>query len=96
MLLKPATEASVAGTGTTVLESRILGGVLITADGTNNAVVTLRKDNSAGRIIYQITTKSPLFTTGPISIRDSNVTSQTIYYDVSGTGASAMLYEWVE
>ena len=93
MLLKPInTDGALAGTGTLTLENRILGGVLITADGTNNATVIVRKDNSSGDQIFDLVTKSPIFITGPIS----NKGSQTIYYDVSGTGAAAQFFEWVE
>ena len=92
MLLKAiGNDGAVSGTGTLVCESRIIGGVLITADGTNNATVVLRKDNSAGKQVFDLVTKSPIFPTGPISLE-----SQTLYYDVSGTGAAAQFYEWVE
>jgi hypothetical protein len=97
MLLKPVTNGAVAGTGTALLESRILGGVLISTDGTNAAVVTVQKDNSSGRQIFSISTKSPIFIAGPIANRDTdNSTSQVAYYSVTGTGAAAQFFEWVE
>lgn len=97
MLLKPATNGAVTGTGTAPLESRILGGVLISTDGTNAAVVTVQKDNASGRQIFSISTKTPIFISGPIANRDTdNSTSQVAYYSVTGTGASAQLYEWAE
>ena len=95
MLLKPATDGSITGTGTFVLESTILGGVLITADGTNAATVIVRYVNSSGKQIFKLVTKSPIFITGPLSNRDGGNTSQTAYYDVSGTGGAAQFYEWV-
>jgi hypothetical protein len=85
-------DGSLTGTGTLTCESRIMGGVLITADGTNNATVIARRLNSAGKIVFKIVTKSPLFTTGPIGLEDT----QALYYDVSGTGAAAQFFEWVE
>jgi len=92
MLLKAiGNEGALTGTGTLTCESRIMGGVLITADGTNNATVIVRKDNSSGKQIFDLVTKSPAFISGPISLG-----SQILYYDVSGTGAAAQLYEWVE
>jgi len=91
MLLKPLTNGSVAGTGTIVIESGMMGAVLISADGTNAAVVKLYKDNSSGPIVYQVSTKAPLFTAGPI-----NVGSQALYYDISGTSGAAQIYEWIE
>lgn len=91
MVLRPITDGSVTSTGTVTCESRILGGVLITADGTNDATVTLQKDNSGGVTIFEMVSKSPIFITGPI-----RADTQTLYYSVSGTGAAAQLYEWVE
>lgn len=97
MLLKPATNGAVSGTGTAFIESRILGAVLISTDGTNAAVVTVQKDDSSGRTVFSISTKTPLFIMGPIGIRDTaNAASQQAYYSVTGTGASAQFYEWVE
>ena len=97
MLLKSATNGAVSGTGTFPLDSRILGGVLISTDGTNAAVVTVQKDNSNGRQIFSISTKTPIFITGPIGNRDTdNSASQLAYYSVTGTGASAQFYEWVQ
>jgi hypothetical protein len=93
MILKPiGNDGSLTSTGTLPLDSRILGGVLITADGTNNATVIVRTDSATGQIIFKLVTKSPAFITGPIRNGGSNV----LYYDVSGTGAAAMFYEWVE
>ena len=93
MILKPiGNDGALTGTGTFVLESRILGGVLITADGTNTATIVLRTNDVNGKQIFDLATKSPAFPTGPIR----NGESQTVYYDVSGTGAAAMFYEWVE
>ena len=93
MLLKAlGTDGALTGTGTLTCESRILGGVLITADGTNNATVIVRKDNSSGDQIFDLVTKTPVFITGPIT----NKGSQTLYYDISGTGAAAQFFEWIE
>ncbi len=93
MLLKAiGNDGSLTGTGTLVCESKVMGGVLITADGTNAASVTVQTDNSSGKTIFELSTKSPLFIAGPIS----NGGSQTLYYTVSGTGAAAQFFEWVE
>lgn len=92
MLLKAlGIDGALAGTGTLTCESRIMGGVLITADGTNNATVIVRKDNSSGEQVFDLVTKTPVFITGPISLK-----GQTLYYDVTGTGAAAQFFEWVE
>ncbi len=95
MKLTPLTAGTISGTGTVTLEGQFgnagtIGGVLITADGTNDATVTLRKDTATGTILFDIVTKSPIFVSGPFR-SDS---TKTIYYTISGTGASAMLYEW--
>jgi len=91
MILNPVTDGSVTSTGTSTFESRILGGVLVTADGTNDATVTLQADNSDGTNVFKLVTKSPIFVAGPISIG-----SQAGYYSVTGTGAAAQFYEWAE
>lgn len=93
MLLKPiGNDGAIAGTGTLTLDGKILGAVLITADGTNNAVVVVRTADANGKKIVNVTTKTPLWIKGPIS----NGISSTVYYDVSGTGAAAQFFEWVE
>jgi len=91
MLLKPVSDGSVTGTGTLTFESAILGGVLITANGTNDTTVTMQRTNSSGTTVFQIVTKSPIFVAGPI-----NIGGQVGYYAVSGTGAGCQFYEWVE
>lgn len=91
MILKPLSDGSVTGTGTLAVGTGILGAVLITADGSNDATIKLHADNSDGEVVFQIVTKSPLFPAGPIRIG-----SQALYYDVTGTGAAAHIYEWVE
>ena len=96
MILKPVSDGTVAGTGVIQFSSNILGGVLITADGTNAAVVTLQADNSDGITVFSISTKSPIFVAGPVSIVDANGdTTVAGYYSVTGTGAAAQFYEWV-
>jgi hypothetical protein len=95
MNILPLTEGKIAGTGTVKLtghhtEGGVIGGVLISTDNSNAAAVILRKDNSSGAKLFDISTKTALFITAPIMVADTD----TIYYDISGTGASAMLYEW--
>jgi hypothetical protein len=92
MLLRAITDGSVSGTGTMSVQGRILGGVLITADGTNDATVVVRQDNASGAQIFEVATKTSGLFAGPISLNGS----QTAHYSVSGTGAAAQFYEWVE
>lgn len=91
MLLNPVSDGSVTGTGTLQFDSGILGGVLITANGQNDTTVTMQITNSSGSKVFDIVTKSPIFVAGPI-----NLGVQIGYYAVSGTGAAAQFYEWVE
>ena len=91
MVLNPLSDGSLTGTGSLAIQSGILGAVLVTANGTNDTTVIFRKDNSSGKQIYKLVTKAPIFTAGPI-----RVDSQVLYYDITGTGGAAQLYEWVE
>ena len=91
MILNPVSDGDVTGTGTLTFQSRILGGVLITADGSADATVTLQQDNSDGFTVFKLVTKSPIFIGAPI-----NLSSQAGYYSVTGTGAACQFYEWVE
>ena len=97
MILNQVSDCSVVNTGELIFGSGILGGVLITANGTNDATVTLQANNSDGFTVFKIVTKSPLFVAGPISILDGDGnTTQVGFYSVTGTGAGAQFYEWVQ
>ena len=89
MLLRAKTDGSISGTGTISMASPTLGGVLITADGTNNATVIVRKINSSGERIFHVVTKQPLWVGAPMEA------ASVIYYDITGTGASAQIYEYI-
>jgi len=90
MILQPLSEGNLNGTGSVFVSSRIIGGVLVTADGTNNATVILRRDNSTGAIVFHLVTKSPAFLVGPIFCN-----TQNIHVTCTGTGAGVFIYEWV-
>ena len=89
MLLRSKTPGSVAGTGTITMASPILGGVLISADGTNAATAIIRKTNDSGEVIFHVVTKTPLWVGAPVEA------ASAIYYSVSGTGATAQIYEYI-
>lgn len=91
MIYKSLTGQKVAGTGTVDMNGYIFGGALITADGTNAAVVLIRENDSSGDILFDLETISP----GAILL-PSLSKSKRLYYSISGTGASAQLFEWVE
>jgi hypothetical protein len=92
MQLRPITDGSVATTGVMSVPSRIFGGALITADGTNNATVVVRRTDANGLQVFKIVTKSPMCVTAPFAMDGADVA----HYSVSGTGAAAQFYEWVE
>jgi len=92
MVLRPLTNGSFSGTQTLVCKSRIIGGVLITADSTNAAAVTIQNTDGSGKYALQISTKVPLWLAGPFALENT----ETAYVSVSGTGALAQIYEWVE
>lgn len=91
MILRALTNGAINAAASIVVKSGIVGGVLITADGTNNAVLTLRRVNSTGKPIIQVTTKIPLWVNGPFHMEDTS----DAYVDISGTGAAVQVYEWV-
>lgn len=89
MILKPLTTITgFVGPDTAKMDGYLFGGCLITTDGTNAAVVTVREDVSDGKILFYISTKTPGFFTAPIMSK-----SKVLYLSVTGTGASAFFYE---
>lgn len=96
MLLKALTDGSQTGTGNLTFSSSYqggnLGGVLITTDGTNAAVVTVQRNDANGKKVFQISTKTPVFITGAIGMEGAQIG----YFSVSGTGAAAQFFEWCE
>lgn len=92
MVLRPITNGSFSGTQTLSVPSGIVGGILITADSTNAAVVTIQKTDANGKQSFSLSTKVPIWITGPISLEGV----MSAYVSVSGTGAAAQIYEWVE
>lgn len=91
MVLRPITNGSVTGNNTLTIASQIVGGVLITTDGTNAAVVTVHRDDASGKEIFDISSKQPLWIAGPFSLEGTD----QAYVTVSGTGAAVQIYEWV-
>lgn len=90
MILIPLSEGKLNGTGSLHVGSRTVGGILVTADGTNDATVVIRRNTSAGTIVFHLVTKSPAFIAGPIFCN-----TQEIHVSCTGTGAGVFLYEWV-
>ena len=90
MLLRPLTNGRVSGSDIILSETGLLGAVLVTADGTNNATVQIRQNNDTGKLVFDLVTKQPGFF-GPFPI----TAGKTLYYTISGTGAQAQIYEYV-
>jgi len=91
MILREISAGKISGTGTlTIGRNMTVGGIVISADGTNNAAVVLRVLNVTGDIKFDMTTKNSLSVFAPIYIGNS-----TVYYSITGTGATAELYEWI-
>ena len=92
MLLKAINNGAVAGTATVTCESGVLGGVLVTTDGTNAAVITVQKDTAAGKKVFDISSLVPVFIKAPMTLEGTT----SMYYSVTGTGAKAQFFEWIE
>ena len=92
MVLRPLTNGKVTGTQTLTVPMGIIGGILISADSTNAAAVTIQRDDSSGMFMMDISTKIPMWIAAPLSLERTT----RAYVSVSGTGASAQFYEWVE
>ena len=91
MVVNPLSDGSVTGTGTLPIESGILGGIVISANGTDSVTIKVHADNNDGEVRFQIATKSPMFIAAPFKLG-----SQVLYYSVVGTGGAVHLFEWVE
>ena len=89
--VRPISDGAISGTSTIDLDEKLFGGVDLNCDGTNAGTVVIRDENASGKII--IDTSS---ITGKTIIAPFRAKSGTIHYTISGTGATATLYEWVE
>lgn len=92
--LTTLTNGAITGTGTVVLDGHhqsggLFGGVLVSCDGENPAVIQVRKNNASGELLVDVSTVSPCFLPGPIIVDNT----QVLYYSITGTGALAQLYE---
>jgi len=92
VILKALTDGNVTGTDTITCSSGIVGGVLISSDGTNAAVVTIQRDGSGGKTVFDFSGLEAQFITAPVSLEDTT----NLYYSVTGTAAAAQFFEWVE
>jgi len=92
MHLRALSNGKITGTGTIELSGFKSVKVLISTNNTNAAAVILRKNDSNGEKIFDISTiTAGDFPSNPVLVDGANV----IYYDISGTGASAQIYGYV-
>ena len=91
MLIKALTNGRISGTGSLDVSSGILGGALITTNGSDAVTVTVQRVDSGGKTIFSVSTTVPMFAAGPMSLEGAT----TAYYSISGTGGTAQLYEWI-
>jgi hypothetical protein len=87
MALKTASNGSISGTGTVELESTIVGGVLVSTDGTNAATVIIKDLDNNGETVISYSGKEAIWIDG-----DFYCQSGTAYYAISGTGATAQIF----
>jgi len=78
------------GNGSLACPSEVFGGVLISTDGVNLVTLTVRRNDGAGAIVFQMSTKSPLPVFAPFEA------DAVIYYTLTGAGGSAQLFEWYD
>lgn len=85
------TDGAVSSTGILNMASPILGGVLFGVDGTNAGTLKIHKGPDAkSPVIFHLSAiKVPVFITCEIQA------APQIYYNVSGTGATVQIYEYV-
>lgn len=97
MNLRPLTEGEVSSTGTVTLNGRVngqggrLGAVLISTDGSSVGTFVVRENDASGDILFDLKSATAQMVFAPVS-----TSTQTLYYSFTGTGASAMLYEWID
>ena len=86
MSVKNPISANITGTGTLACKG-FFGGAILSANGTNAATMIVREENATGTVLLHVVVINPVFF--DICIKCE---SGKIYYSISGTGASGMLY----
>lgn len=86
----PAVSNVVTSTGTITLTRQRLGGFDLNCDGTNEGTLIIRDTDSSGKVLVNTGSVVGKTMIAPIPC------SGTVYYSVSGTGADAMIYEWLD
>lgn len=88
-ILTPLSAGAISGTGTLQLSGDTFGGIVVNTNGTDPATVVVRDENVSGAILAQLSGPNPAPLLAPI-----HAPSGVVYYDIGGTGVTAMLYEW--
>ncbi len=84
---------AVSDTGSVECGSGTFGGVVVSTDGVNQAVILVRETDASGRIVFEIETVNSGSIHAPYYVDKHDA---TLYYDISGTNAKAQLFEWRE
>ena len=84
----PITDDTVTGTGTITMKGELFGGFDLNCDGSNAGTLIVRDTGASGKILVKTNSVTGKIAYAPMPC------SGTIYYSVSGTGATAFLYEW--
>jgi len=92
MLLKALTNGAISGTGEVTVKSLKIGGILVTTDNSAQGTVILKRNDTNGKRIFDITTTTTIWVGAPFSTEET----ETVYFDVSGAGCQAQIYEWVD
>lgn len=91
IVLQALTGKVAAGSDTVQCPQQKLGGLLITADGTNTVTVTVRKTNAEGELIIDaFQTRSSMFLAGPFDTAPATA----IHYTLAGAGGGMQVFAW--
>jgi hypothetical protein len=77
-----------SGTGIATLKNKVLGGVLISADSTNDTTVIITNLDT-GDCVFRMIVKQPIFVCAPI------YAGSRLQVTCSGTGGLVQIYEWI-
>ncbi len=90
--LSPLSSGAITGTGIITLSGNRFGGGRFLADGTNSGTVLIYDGiDNTGILLFELSNKLSMTDYAPIICKE-----KSIYYNISGTGASFQPYEWID